>query len=300
MTTNGIFPGVVRVQDAGVAQRHRILASYEVAGRVSKQAVRPGGTPDFRRPVRTDSVLKPTPGTWCRANFLDVVWVQDAGVAQRHRILASYEVAGRVSKKVVRPGGTPDFRRPVRTDSVLKPTPGTWCRANFPCRFATAETSKNPSIHQSINPSIHQSTNPPIHQATNPPIHQSTKPPSHQATKPPSHQSIKPPSHQSTKPPIHQSINPPIHQSTNPSIHQSINPSIHQSINPSIHQSINPSIHQSINPPIHQSINPSIHQSINPPIHQSINPPIHQSINPPIHQSTNPFHPPSGFVNRGK
>jgi len=208
MTTNGIFPGVVRVQDAGVAQRHRILASYEVAGRVSKQAVRPGGTPDFRRPVRTDSVLKPTPGTWCRANFLDVVWVQDAGVAQRHWILASYEVAGRVPKEVVRPGGTPDFRRPVRTDSVLKPTPahgaglifstlsgfktrsrgatldisqlrsgwaraqgscaswrdagfppsrqdgfgfatnpGTWCRANFPCRIATAETSKNPPIH---------------------------------------------------------------------------------------------------------------------------------------------------------
>jgi hypothetical protein len=30
-------------------------------------------------------------------------------------------------------------RRPVRTDSVLKPTPGRWCRANFQCRFAIAK-----------------------------------------------------------------------------------------------------------------------------------------------------------------
>jgi len=35
-------------------------------------------------------------------------------------------VAGRVPKEVVRPGGTPEFRRPVRTDSVLQPPPGTW------------------------------------------------------------------------------------------------------------------------------------------------------------------------------
>ena len=58
--------------------------------------------------------------------LLDVVRVQAAGVAERHWILASYEVAGRVPKEVVRPGGTPEFRRPVRTDSVLQPTPGTW------------------------------------------------------------------------------------------------------------------------------------------------------------------------------
>jgi len=44
------------------------------------------------------------------------------------------------AQEVVRPGGTPDFRRAVMTDPVLKPIPGTQCRTNFPCRFATAET----------------------------------------------------------------------------------------------------------------------------------------------------------------
>jgi hypothetical protein len=29
----------------------------------------------------------------------------------------------------MRPGGTPGCRRPARTDSVSKPTPGKWCRA---------------------------------------------------------------------------------------------------------------------------------------------------------------------------
>jgi len=60
----GPLETAVRVQAAGVAERHWILASYEVAGRVPKEVVRPGGTPEFRRPVTTDSVLQPTPGTW--------------------------------------------------------------------------------------------------------------------------------------------------------------------------------------------------------------------------------------------
>ena len=42
----------------------------------------------------------------------------------------------------VRPGGTLDFQRPVRTNSLLTPTPGTWCRANFQRRFATAKTRR--------------------------------------------------------------------------------------------------------------------------------------------------------------
>lgn len=44
-------------------------------------------------------------------------------------------------------GGTEDSRPSVRTDSVLKPTPGTGCRANFQCRFATAETRRENASH---------------------------------------------------------------------------------------------------------------------------------------------------------
>ena len=58
-------------------------------------------------------------------------------VAERQWKLASYEVAGCPIKTFLRPDGTPDFRRPDRTDSVLKPTPDTVCRANFQRRFAT-------------------------------------------------------------------------------------------------------------------------------------------------------------------
>jgi hypothetical protein len=65
-----------------------------------------------------------------------------ARVAKRLWILASYEVAGRAPNKFMRPGGTPGFRRPVRTDPVLKPTPGTWCRANFQRRPATTGTGR--------------------------------------------------------------------------------------------------------------------------------------------------------------
>ena len=49
--------GPKRSQKVKVAERLWILASYEVAGRASKEFVRPEGTPDFRRPGRTDSAL---------------------------------------------------------------------------------------------------------------------------------------------------------------------------------------------------------------------------------------------------
>ena len=37
----------------------------------------------------------------------------------------------------LRPEGTPDSFRPFRTVPHLTRTPGTLCRANFQCRFAT-------------------------------------------------------------------------------------------------------------------------------------------------------------------
>jgi len=53
------------------------------------------------------------------------------------RKLASYEVAGNVPVNFPRPEGTPDFHRPVRTDSVLDGEPDTSCLANFQCPGGT-------------------------------------------------------------------------------------------------------------------------------------------------------------------
>jgi len=47
----------------------RKLASHEVAGDAPANFPRPEGTPDFHRPVRTDSVLGDGPDTSCLANF---------------------------------------------------------------------------------------------------------------------------------------------------------------------------------------------------------------------------------------
>ena len=49
-------------------------------------------------------------------------------VAERHWKLASYEVAGRAPKQLVRPGGTPDFRHPV----APRETPTSNCHLPIP------------------------------------------------------------------------------------------------------------------------------------------------------------------------
>jgi hypothetical protein len=48
-------------------------------------------------------------------------------------------VAGLAPNEFMRPEGTLDFRRPVRTVLFLGPAPGTLCQANFQRRSATAE-----------------------------------------------------------------------------------------------------------------------------------------------------------------
>jgi hypothetical protein len=54
MTTEiALFRPLQMGQREVVAKRPWKLASYEVAGGTIKKNLRPGGTPDFRRPVRT-------------------------------------------------------------------------------------------------------------------------------------------------------------------------------------------------------------------------------------------------------
>jgi superfamily II DNA or RNA helicase len=55
------------------------------------------------------------------------------------RKLASYEVAGDAPANFLRPEGTPDFHRPVRTDSVLDGEPDTACLANIQCPVGTTD-----------------------------------------------------------------------------------------------------------------------------------------------------------------
>jgi hypothetical protein len=55
-------------------------------------------------------------------------------------------VAGCAPKEVVRPGGTPDFRRPVRTDSVLPPP----ARCAGLTNWSVIDTLRTPCVFQGI------------------------------------------------------------------------------------------------------------------------------------------------------
>jgi hypothetical protein len=56
--------------------------SYEVAGLAPNEFMRPEGTPDLHRPIRTVSLLQPASGTLCQVNF------------QRHSTLDLVEALG--------------------------------------------------------------------------------------------------------------------------------------------------------------------------------------------------------------
>jgi len=116
----------------------------------------PGGAPGERAGVRAGfpRPMVQLPGSWAINVYMttNAMFSRRCLGSRRRSRGATLDISQLRSgwarpKEIVRPVGTPDFRRPVRTDSVLNQPPGTSCRANFPCRFATTEMRCDSPTH---------------------------------------------------------------------------------------------------------------------------------------------------------
>jgi hypothetical protein len=86
---------------------------------LAKTRMGPGGGDRSRRLRKEKVNTYMTVSLPCRLKWVNVKWSRsDSGYKPATKWLVVRP------NKFVRPGGTPDLRRPVRMDSVVKPTPG--------------------------------------------------------------------------------------------------------------------------------------------------------------------------------